>query len=314
MPSLKAGLVVQSTGDSQRDLTVIQELDAAGVETVWQTVGATRPDAVTLYAAAASTTRSINFGTSIVPTYPRHPSTLATQALVIEGLGPGRLRLGVGPSHRPTIEDSLGIPMGKPLSHLREYVAVLRALLWEGKTDFHGDYFNVTLAHQTGVVPPKTEIPISALSVNAFRLAGEIADAGISWVSPVPYLVETALPALAEGASSAGRSTPPLIAHVPVAVTTDRAEALDATARDFGRYGALPFYGKMFESAGVPVGSDNRTSPGAIDALAVSGSPDQIRTRLEAIISEGIGELLISHVVVNDEVAERHELSRILES
>jgi alkanesulfonate monooxygenase SsuD/methylene tetrahydromethanopterin reductase-like flavin-dependent oxidoreductase (luciferase family) len=312
MSSFKAGLAVLPKNDSQRDLEIIQELDEAGVQSVWQTAGATRPDAVTLYAAAAATTTSIRFGTSIVPTYPRHPTTLATQALVVESLAPGRLRLGVGPSHRPTIEGSLGIPMGKPLAHLREYVTVLRALLWDGKVDFHGEYFNVTLEHQSGTIPPKTEIPISALSENSYRLAGEIADSAISWVSPIPYLVSTALPALAEGAARGNRAAAPLIAHVPVAVTSDRSAALDATAKQFGDYGQLPFYARMFESAGFPVESDGSAPSGAIDSLAVSGTPDQIRARLEDILAEGIDELLVTHTVVNDADAERKELARIL--
>lgn len=312
MSSFKVGLTVGPTSDSQRDLATIQGLDDAGVETVWQTAGGMRPDSVTLMSAAAATTHSISFGTSIVPTYPRHPAVLVNQAMVVENLAPGRLRLGVGPSHRPVIEGSLGIPMGKPLTHLREYVTVLRALLWEGKVDFHGEYFHVTVPKQSGAVVPKTEISISALSVNSFRLAGEIADGAISWVAPVPYLVTTALPALSEGAVKAGRTTPPLIAHVPVAVTRDRSAALEAVSRSFGFYGSLPFYAKMFEAAGVPVGPNNRTSPEAIDALAVSGSPDEIRIRLEAIIGEGIGEVLVSQVVVENEVEERQELSRIL--
>ncbi len=312
MSSFKAGLAVLPKNDSRRDLSIIQELDEGGVQTVWQTAGPTRPDAVTLYAAAAATTSKIRFGTSIVPTYPRHPTTLATQALVVERLAPGRLRLGVGPSHRPTIEDRLGIPMGKPLAHLREYVTVLHALLWEGKVEFQGEYFNVTLAHQLGTVPPKTEIAISALSANSFRLAGEIADGAISWVSPIPYLVSTALPAIAKGAATASRTVPPLIAHVPVAVTTDRAAALEATAREFGDYGQLPFYAKMFESAGFPVEPDGTAPPEAIDSLTVSGSSDQIRARLEAILAEGIGELLVTHVVITDAEAERKELARIL--
>jgi alkanesulfonate monooxygenase SsuD/methylene tetrahydromethanopterin reductase-like flavin-dependent oxidoreductase (luciferase family) len=148
--------------------------------------------------------------------------------------------------------------------------------------------------------------------MNAFRLAGEIADGAISWVAPVPYLVDTGLPALAEGAANGNRPAPPLIAHVPVAVTTDRDAALQATAQAFGSYGALPFYANMFAAAGFPVGAGNRTSPAAIDALAVSGAADAIRARLEAIQAEGIGEVLVSHVVVNDEDTERSELMRIL--
>lgn len=312
MSSFKAGLAVLPSADPKHDLEMIQELDEIGVQTVWQTAGGTKGDPVTLYAAAAATTKSIRLGTSIVPTYPRHPSALASQALVVESLAPGRLRLGIGPSHRPTIEGMLGIPMGKPLAHLREYVTVLRALLWEGRVDFHGEYLNVTLGFQRATEPPRTDIPISALSAHAFRLAGEIADGAISWVAPIPYLVATALPAIAEGAAKANRPAPPLIAHLPVAVTSDRAAAVEATAREFADYGELPFYAKMFASAGFPVDAHGNAPREAIDSLAVSGTPDQIRAQLEAILAEGVGEVLVTHVVIDDAAAEWRELARIL--
>jgi F420-dependent oxidoreductase-like protein len=312
MAILRAGLVVPTSTESRRDLETIQQLDEIGVPTVWQTAGPTRPDVMTLYGAAAATTSQVRLGTSIVPTYSRHPTVLATQALVIETLAPGRLRLGVGPSHRPMIEGLLGIPMGKPLSHLREYVTVLRSLLDTGGVEFDGESYRVHLAQQAGTTPPGTEILVSALSEGAFRLAGEVSDGGISWLAPINYLVDTALPAITDGAAAAGRPTPPVIAHVPVAMTTDREAALAATARDFGSYGRLPFYANMFAAAGVPAGADNQTSPEAIDALVVSGTPDQVRSRLDAILAEGIGEILVSQVPVADVDAERTELAHLL--
>lgn len=312
MTAFKGGLAVPPTSDSRRDLELIQELDELGVPTVWQTAGGMRPDSLTIMAAAAATTSSIRFGTSIVPTYTRHPTVLANQAKVIESLAPGRLRIGVGPSHRPMIEGRLGIPMGKPLNHLREYVTVLKALLRDGEVEFHGEYFSVSLSKQQDHVRVNAEIMTSALGVNAFRLAGEIADGAISWVAPVSYLVGTALPAMREASEAAHRETPALIAHVPVAVTRDRSKALAASSRQFGGYGSLPFYARMFDAAGFPVGGNNRTPTEAIDALTVSGSPDEIRTRLNAIIGEGVSEVLVSHVPVDDEIEERRELSRIL--
>src|SRR5688572_9110901 len=74
-----AGLVVVTYPDVSKTLGIIRAADEAGVGTVWQTVGATRPDAVTTYAAAAVQTERIRLGTSIVPTYPRHPAALASQ-------------------------------------------------------------------------------------------------------------------------------------------------------------------------------------------------------------------------------------------
>lgn len=310
---LNAGLViprVNATGLVSR----VEQAERRGVPTVWTTAGGPTADPVTAYAAAAAATDRVGFGTAVVPIYPRHPVTLASQAIAIDDLAPGRLRLGVGPSHKPIIEGSYGLPMGKPLAHLREYVTVLRALLWEGSVDFTGEYFSVKIALPDGVMPPKVPVPISALRPNAFRLAGEIADGGISWVTPVDYLTQTALPAMQAGADAAGRQRPPLIAHVPVMVSTDRQAARAAFRAQFPYYPKLPFYAAMFAEAGYPVTAAEEMSDELVEALAVSGNPEEIRDRLEAIRARGIDELLISHVVVADEATELAMLSEVLAS
>jgi len=71
---------------------------------------------------------------------PRHPIVIAQQALAIHDLAPGRLRLGIGPSHRPIIEGSYGLEMPSPLAHLREYITVLRGILNEGHIEHHGTF------------------------------------------------------------------------------------------------------------------------------------------------------------------------------
>ena len=53
-------------------LQAITQAEAARVPTVWLTTGA-GPDGLTVFAAAAATTRSVRMGTAIVPTFPRHP-------------------------------------------------------------------------------------------------------------------------------------------------------------------------------------------------------------------------------------------------
>src|SRR5215207_342260 len=78
-------------------LDAISEAEAAGVEQLWMTQGSVSVDALTVYATAFGRTTSIRLGTSIVPTYPRHPLALAQQAATVDALGHGRLRLGVGP-------------------------------------------------------------------------------------------------------------------------------------------------------------------------------------------------------------------------
>ncbi len=311
MPPLNAGLVMPR-GTATNLVARVKDAERRGVGMVWTTVGGPTADPVTAYAAAGAATKRIGLGTAVVPTYPRHPITLAAQAIAIDDLAPGRLRLGVGPSHRPVIEGAYGLPMGKPLNHLREYVTILRALLWEGSVDFAGDSFTVKMALPADAPPPKIPIPISALRPNAFHLAGEIADGAISWVAPIAYLVETALPALRAGAEAAGRPRPPLIAHVPVAVSADRAAARAAFRAQFPHYAKLPFYAAMFAAAGYPVTPSGEMTDELVEALAVSGPPAAIRERLEAIRARGIDELMIHLVVVADEASELAALSEIL--
>ena len=192
-------------------LRTIDKAEGEGVAQLWMTQGPTSPDSLTVYAAAMACTQRIRFGTSIVSTYPRHPLALAQQAATVDALGPGRLRLGVGTSHRPSIEGTYGIPMVTPLSHLREYVAVLRAILWTGEVDHRGPFLTARAKLDQ---PPRLPILIAALGEEAYRLAGEVSDGAISWNSPPSYLRDIALPALRAGAATAGRATPPLVAHV----------------------------------------------------------------------------------------------------
>lgn len=311
MATLRAGLAIRGLNPAET-LAAIVRAEERGLSMVWSTVGGTNPDAVTLFAAAAAKTSRIGLGTAIVPTYPRHPIALASQALVLGALAPGRFRLGIGPSHRPTMEGMFGLTMNKPLEHLREYLTVLRSLLWDGSVDFSGTHFRVKAALPEGVEPPRTPLPISALRAGAFRLAGEISDGALSWVCPVPYLVNTAKPALEEGARAAGRPAPPLIGHVPVAVGTDR-EAVRAAARSqLANYGRLPFYRGMFEDAGFPVDPGGTLSDALLDELVVSGSPAEIAARLHQIQDAGIDELLVMRVTVADGEAEDAALVELL--
>jgi F420-dependent oxidoreductase-like protein len=291
-------------------LSTIVAAEAAGVRQIWMTQTTPAPDTLAIFAAATVQTSNVRLGTAIVPTYPRHPLALAQQALTISDLAPGRLRLGVGPSHRPIIEDVYGIPMTAPLEHLREYVTVLRATLWDGKVDYQGRFYTVkTKLSRT----PRTPILISALREGAFHLAGEISDGAISWVCPVPYLLEKALPALRAGAAQSGRPVPPLVAHIPVAFSQNRQAVLAAGHQQISsRYARLPFYAKMFADAGFPVSPDGTAPDALIDNLVVSGDEATIATRLADLLAAGLDELLVMLVVVADPQAEEARLMHLI--
>jgi F420-dependent oxidoreductase-like protein len=304
----RVGLVVTAT-DAASAVSTIVAAEAVGVRQVWMTQSTPAPDTLTIFAAAAVQTTSVLMGTAIVPTYPRHPLALAQQALALGDIAPERLRLGIGPSHRPTIEGVYGIPMTAPLEHLREYVAVLRTALWEGKIDHHGRFYTIkTTLPRT----PHTPILISALREGAFRMAGEVADGAISWVCPVPYLLKNAMPALRAGAAASGRPTPPLVAHIPVALSQDRQAVLAAARRQLGRYGRLPFYANMFNDAGFPVDPNGTMSDALFDSLIVSGDEGNVVTRITELLATGLDEIMVMPVPVADPVGEQARLAQLI--
>jgi alkanesulfonate monooxygenase SsuD/methylene tetrahydromethanopterin reductase-like flavin-dependent oxidoreductase (luciferase family) len=198
----RVGLVVDGTNAAAAVKTIVAA-EVAGVRQIWMVQSPWSPDILTTLAATTTKTSTIRLGTSIVPTYPRHPLVLAQQALSLYDIAPGRLRLGIGPSHKAIIEDIYGLPQTTPLVHLREYVIVLRAALWEAKVDHHGQFFNVIVT-----LPRTAHIPVlvSTLGKKAFQLAGEIADGALSWMCPVPYLLRTGIPALRTAAAAVGSS------------------------------------------------------------------------------------------------------------
>jgi F420-dependent oxidoreductase-like protein len=311
MARLPIGISVSRPSPSAL-VEAIVDAEEAGLPTVWSTVGGTNPDAVTVFAAAAIRTRHIQLGTSIVPAYPRHPVMLATQALVLADLARGRFRLGIGPSHRPTIEGMFGLPMERPLVYMREYLTVLRELLWEGNTEFRGEFFKVHTSLPAGMAPPRTPLLLSALRLSAFRQAGEIADGAISWVCPIPYLLNSAQPAMREGAESSGRASPPLIAHVPVVVSEDQPSASSIGREFLSRYARLPFYAAMFAQAGYELGSDGEVPQSLIDELVVSGNASQVVSSLQGILSRGIDELLVTVLPSSDQEQQEGSLLQAL--
>ena len=304
----RIGLAIEAR-ETKAAMTAIADAEAAGVEQVWMTQSPPTLDTLTLYAAAATRATRISMGTSIVPTYPRHPLVMAQQALTVSDIAPGRLRLGVGPSHRHAIEGVYGLQETAPLAHLSEYVAVLRAALQTGRVEYHGDYFNVNAA---GLRTANVPILVSALREGAFRLAGEIADGAISWLCPVPYLLNKALPALRAGAAASGRAAPPLVAHIPVALSEDEDAVLAAARKRIQFYSTAPFYSRMFADAGLPVSPDGTGLDDLARSLVVFGNEAFVAQQLVALLNQGLDELLVMLVPVQDAARERSQLARLI--
>lgn len=279
-------------------LAAIELADRLGVSTAWLTTGGVGPDALTIFGAAAVRTSRIKLGTAITPTWPRHPLAVVQQVIALASLAPGRIRLGVGPSHRPTIEATYGIPFERPMEHLREYVAVLKGALQRGSFDFEGNRYRTK-----GQLPEPPNVPVmlSALRPGSFRLAGEVSDGALAWICPLPYLRDRALPALEEGAAAAGREKPLMVAHCFVAVTEDASAVREASRDRLAIYARLPFYQEMFVAAGFPEARQGTMSDGMLDAIVVHGDEAAVASRLGEYLDAGMDEVIASTLVVGQD-------------
>jgi F420-dependent oxidoreductase-like protein len=292
--------VVVSAPDSPGILAGIEHAEQFGIPAAWLTTGGTGFDALTLYAAAAVRTSRIRLGTSITPILPRHPLVVVQQVQVLAQLAPGRFRLGLGPSHRPTMEATFGFDFRAPLGHLREYVQIVKTLLHRGSVDFDGRYY-----HAHGQIRAPVEVPVmaSALQRKSFEFCGAETDGAISWVCPGVYLRDVALPAMRAGAEKAGRPVPPLLAHAPVCVHDKPDEVRAAAQQQLANYVRLPFYLQMLAAAGFPEAASGVWSDAMIEAVVLSGEESRVAERLHELFSFGATEILVSPLAAGSDRA-----------
>jgi alkanesulfonate monooxygenase SsuD/methylene tetrahydromethanopterin reductase-like flavin-dependent oxidoreductase (luciferase family) len=271
-------------------LRAIQLAEQVGLPMAWVPSWPVGPDAVGVVTAAAVQTSRIGLGTGITIMVPRHPLTLVNEAVVLAELAPQRFRLGIGVSHRPAIEGLYGLEFAPPLARVREYLTILRGLLWEGRVAFTGRYYRVHAALAAGILPPQCPLVLAALRKKMLRLAGEMADgAMLLWATP-SYVRSIALPALEEGARRAHRRRPPLIVSAPIVLATDFAIVQKIAQEAWAFYSALPTYRRMFTEGGYPLTPDGRLTEELIHDLFVYGDEETIRQRLYALRAAGVDE------------------------
>jgi F420-dependent oxidoreductase-like protein len=289
--------------------TLVQ-IEEAGVSQIWMAGGPPwNPDLFTALAAAAMRTTHLILGTAVAQVFSRHPVFLAQQVLSFNALAPGRLRLGIGTGVPALAKRIYGIEIEQPLAYLREYIQVLRPLLQDGEVHHQGHYFTVDVSLQASSRVP---LLIAALGPKAFRLAGEVADGALPYLCPLPYLRETALPAMSAGATVTGHSCPPVVAHVPVAFTEDRTLALQAGREAIRFYTTLPTYRNMFLAAGFSEQEITTVSDHLVESLIVFGTESKIKDRLLELLGTDFDELRISPLPISDAALEGIRLARLI--
>ncbi len=140
----------------------VAKAEADGFAGVWM-ANIFSNDALMSLTLAGRVTKTIELGTFVVPTYPRHPVVLAQQALTAAAATGGRFTLGIGLSHKVVIENVLGLDYSRPVRHMREYLSVLMPLLSEGQVSFQGEEYRVAARVNVPGAPRLLALRCSAL-------------------------------------------------------------------------------------------------------------------------------------------------------
>jgi F420-dependent oxidoreductase-like protein len=243
-------------------------------------------DSITLLAGYAARTSRVRLGTGVIPIYTRTPANMAQSFATLDELSGGRAIAGLGVSHKPVVEHWFGQSIDKPLAEMREYVAIVRAIL-RGEDPPPGEKFR-TAFHLTGW-EPRAELPIylAGLSPGMLRLAGEIADGVVLWLCNPNYIREVVVPTVREGRVEAGRDLDgfDIVAAVPSAVTDDPEAARERLRGEVGPYFNLPYYRAMLERSGLD--PDAGPTDDFLELLGAIGSADEARASVRRYARSG---------------------------
>lgn len=254
--------------------------EQAGFSSVWlPQVGTV--DALTALALAGGQTSRIELGTAVVPTYPRHPTVMAQQALTVQDATNNRLALGIGLSHKFFIEDSLGLDYSKPIPHTRDYLNILNGLLDGGVVKYSGDEYEVKT--QIGVAgAQKPPVLVAALGPAMLRLCGRLADGTITWMGGIEFLRDVAIPTMGEAAAKADRESPRFVAMVPVLLNGDIDAGRETVNETFKVYGQIPSYRATLDRGGAASPAD----------VAVIGDEAEITAGMRAYADVGVTDFV----------------------
>ena len=253
-------------------IAVAKGVEAAGLDQVWL-ANIFSFDAIGTLALIGRETQRIGLGTAVTPTYPRHPTAIAQQALTTAAACGNRFTLGIGLSHKLVIEDMLGLSYARPAKHMKEYLSVLMPLARRETCNFEGEEYQVrNLALD---IPGAERLPVlvAALGPAMLKLASQMADGTSTWMVGPKTMAGHIVPGIRQAAKA-----PQVVAGLPIVLTTKVDAAREAIAKSLAIYGQLPSYRAMLDREGVEGPAD----------IALIGDDNALRGEIKRFEEAGV--------------------------
>lgn len=277
---MRIGLMIGADGTTRGIddvITIAKRAESLRFGAVWM-ANIFSFDAITALTLIGRETNAVALGTAVVPTYPRHPTAIAQQALTAASATGNRFYLGIGLSHQVVIENMLGFSYAKPARHMREYLSVLGPLLRGETVNFDGEEYRVHGVTLT--VPGAKPVPVivAALGPAMLKLTGELADGTTTWMVGPKTMAGHIIPVIGGAARDAGKPDPIIVGGFPVVLTNKPDEARAAIAQQLTIYGQLPSYRAMLDREGVKGPAD----------IALAGDENYLRGEIKRLESIGV--------------------------
>lgn len=291
-PAADVGTEVTNVVDTLIQKT--REAADAGVTSAWFSQLFDH-DAITAAAIVGREVPDIEIGSGVVPLWPRHPLTIASQAQTAQAATGGRFTLGIGLGAQAMMEPAFGPGWERPIRRLRESLIVLRQVFDGQQPDFAGEVITAKPI-MPAVVPGGSGVPVvvAAVGSQALGVVGELADAAMPFLAGPRALAEHIIPDVAKGAAAAGRPMPRIIAAVPAVVTDEVEKVQEIANKGFWYYPDLPSYRRLFAAEGV-------SHPAAV---ALIGDEDVVAAGIQRYFDAGADAVVLSQSAIHSE-AER---------
>lgn len=226
----------------------VRELAAQVEEMGWPTLWrpeSTGRDAFISSSLLLDATETLIVATGIAVTYARHPMTTAAAQKTLAEAHNGRFLLGLGVSHRTSVEGVRKLDYSTPYSDMVEYLEAMAA------------------APYTGPEPEEKPLTLlAALGPKMLKLSAESADGAHPYFTPVEHT------ALARELMGPGAILAP---EQMVVIDSDAERARDTARETMARYLRLPNYANNLLRLGFTEDDIDNMSDRIVDAVVACG-------------------------------------------
>ncbi len=255
--------------------------------------------------AVPALTTGMRLVTAIANVYTRGPQTLASSAVGMDELAPGRFVLGLGAGSRNIIEDWNGGAFVNPLKRMREVVTAVRGMLAGERVVMDGETLRLNGVRLSRLPARPVPIYLAALRPKMLALAGEIGDGVILNAVPVQDIPRV-VSVVRDAARAAGRDPGEveISAQLLVSVDDPGPEAEVGLRRmATGYFGGVPTYrahqiwlGRGEEIRPMLDAWDAGDRKGALAAVPetllrdifISGTPAERRAHVQRHLDAGV--------------------------